>query len=402
MPYEQILEKIRSSAAISEDELQQRIQEKMDQLAGLISKEGAAHIIANELGIKLLEQQTGRLKIKNTLPGMRNVEVVAKVQERYEVREFQKDDRVGKVGSCLIEDDTQKIRLVFWGNMTDQLLRLEKGDIIKVQGGYVKDNNGRREIHLNEKSTITVNPTGEDVDIKEQMITRKSVSSLKEQDDNVELFGTIVQLYDIHFFELCPRCQKRVKQRIVNHHQNEQGETISEAIFACDYHGDITPQYSCVMNCYLDDGTGNVRLVFFQQQIQQLLQKTGAELMEYRQEQKKFEEAKQDLLGRIIKASGRANKNIMFDRMEFIVAHADRNPDPKKEIERLQHERKQLSVGEKTLEELQQDNSGLLSRNIVLTSNGRTQVNTENAPLNAIEEHLTRDNDENSDSKEEI
>ncbi len=58
VPYEDIVAKIRQDAGISESELNEKIEEKMSQLSGLVSKEGAAHIVANELGVKVTEQET--------------------------------------------------------------------------------------------------------------------------------------------------------------------------------------------------------------------------------------------------------------------------------------------------------------------------------------------------------
>ena len=55
MPYEVILERIKEKSELSEAEIIQKIDKKLDQLSGLISKEGAAHILANELGIKIFE-----------------------------------------------------------------------------------------------------------------------------------------------------------------------------------------------------------------------------------------------------------------------------------------------------------------------------------------------------------
>ncbi|MCX6706739.1 MAG: hypothetical protein NT001_01205, partial [Candidatus Woesearchaeota archaeon] len=106
VPYEIVREKIKDGAKISDSELDSRIKAKIDKLSGLISNEGAAHIIANELGIKLFEQASGRLKIKSILVGMRNVEIVGRVQQVFEVREFQTETRAGKVGSFVIGDET--------------------------------------------------------------------------------------------------------------------------------------------------------------------------------------------------------------------------------------------------------------------------------------------------------
>ena len=53
LPYEKLVEKIVENGNISENEVAEKIRKKMDSLSGLISKEGAAHILANELGVKL-------------------------------------------------------------------------------------------------------------------------------------------------------------------------------------------------------------------------------------------------------------------------------------------------------------------------------------------------------------
>ena len=93
MPLDDIITKIKEKSGISDSEIQEKINQKLEQLSGLISKEGAAHIIANELGVKLFEQTSGRLQIKNIREGMRSVEVVVKVQQVFEVREFNNNGR---------------------------------------------------------------------------------------------------------------------------------------------------------------------------------------------------------------------------------------------------------------------------------------------------------------------
>ena len=74
LSYEQILATLEQKAGLPKDEIEQRVKNKLTQLSGLISREGAAHIVANELGVKLLEPVSGKLQIKNILAGMRDVE----------------------------------------------------------------------------------------------------------------------------------------------------------------------------------------------------------------------------------------------------------------------------------------------------------------------------------------
>ena len=138
MPLSQIKEKIIKEGSLSEAELDTKIKEKMDKLSGLISEEGAAHIIANELGIKLFEV-SGKLQVQNILAGMSNVEVSGKVVKKYEVREFATEKRKGKVGSFLIADETGLIRVVLWNDQTDLFEKFNEGDVVRINNGPFRD-----------------------------------------------------------------------------------------------------------------------------------------------------------------------------------------------------------------------------------------------------------------------
>src|SRR3989338_7421691 len=106
LAYNDIISLLIEKTGLTKQVLEAKIQAKLDSLSVFISKEGAAHIIAHELGVKLFEQFTGQLKIKNILAGMRTVETLGKVLQVYEIREFKTDKREGKVGSFLLGDET--------------------------------------------------------------------------------------------------------------------------------------------------------------------------------------------------------------------------------------------------------------------------------------------------------
>ena len=321
IPLQQIIETIKKESGLSESDINNKINQKLNQLSGLISKEGAAHIIANELGIKLLEQAQGRLQIKNILAGMRSVETLGKVTQVFEIREFQTNNRSGKVGSIIIGDETGVIRIVMWGSQSDHINKIKQGDIIKIENAYCRENQGRKEIHMNDRSNIYINPEGETLgEIKTTetvSASRKKISELNEG-NNIELLGTIVQVFEPRFYEVCPECNKRAKQ--------------TDSGFECKEHGKIAPAYSAVLNLLLDDGTGNIRAVFFKNQADRLI---GKDMLEFKDEPSKFEKIKMDLLGKIIKIIGRAVKNDMFDRIEFIAQLVFPDPDPEEEMKVL-------------------------------------------------------------------
>jgi len=326
MPYNDILEKIQEKSGLSEQEINKRINKKLDQLSGLISKEGAAHILANELGIKLFDSLGGKLQIKNILSGMRSVEVVGKVTQVFELREFNSKGRSGKVASFIIGDETGTIRVVMWGDQADNIAKLKEGMIIRIANGYVRESQNRKEIHLNNMGKLIISPKGETIgEVKETSSgKRKKINQLNENDSNVEILGTIVQVFDPRFFEICPECGRRAK--------------LQEDGFVCETHGSITPNYSFVLNLFLDDGTDNIRVVCFRNQALKLLNKTQEQMLEYKDNSEKFEDMKTELLGNIVKIIGRTTKNEMFDRLEFISQLVFPNPDPDEEIKALNRE----------------------------------------------------------------
>jgi len=334
IPLPQIKERISQKTGLSEDDINQKIKAKLKQLPGLISEEGAAHIVANELGVKLFDIGE-KLQIKNILAGMRNVDVVGKVLQKYEVREFNKENTSGKVANILIGDETGIVRVVLWHKQADLMSQLKEGDVVKVKGGYVRENNGRKEVHLNELSKLIINPPGVDVEVKPytpQTFTRKQIAEIKEDDANIEILATIVQVFDINFFEVCPQCSKRVRLR-------DEG-------FVCPTHGKVTPDYNYVLNLYLDDGSDNIRVVLWRQQIEELLGMDRPQILAFKDDPSKFEPLKTELLGNIIKVSGRANKNQNFDRIELVANKVDKSPDPDEEIKKLKEEADKV-VGQK-------------------------------------------------------
>ncbi|MBN2368599.1 hypothetical protein JXC34_06265 [Candidatus Woesearchaeota archaeon] len=321
-----IISKIKEKTGISDTELNSKVRDKLDQLSGLISEEGALHIIANEMGVKIFEEVSGELKIKNVLSGMRSVDITGKVVKVYEVRTFEKEGRQGRVGNFLIGDETGVMRVVAWNDQASLLQKLKEGDIVKIEAGYTRENQGKTEVHLGQKTNVVLSPKNvEDIDVKPRTRMRKKIAELNENDQDVEVIGTIVQVFDPRFFEICPECGKRAKER--------------DGSYYCDQHDKVTPGYSYVANLFLDDGTENIRTVLWRTQLQRLFGMSNEEIVS--RKDGSFEDIKTELLGKIVKFVGRTSKNEMFERIEFIPQLVFTDPDPNEEISRLNEEIKE-------------------------------------------------------------
>jgi len=159
---------------------------------------------------------------------------------------------------------------------------------------------------------------------------------LQSNEDNVEILGTIVQVFEPRYYEVCGQCNKRLKVRDGN--------------FECENHGSVPPAYSYLVNFQVDDGTETIRVTCFKTQTQQLLSKTDQEIGALRNNPAELSSVRAGLIGQQIKMSGRVSKNEQFDRIEFVPNKVDINPKPGEEIERLNEELKKAQYEEETID----------------------------------------------------
>jgi OB-fold nucleic acid binding domain. len=142
--YTKLIERIAKAASLSVEEIDRKVEAKRAKLSGLISKEGAAQIIAAELGVNLEKE---KLKIGELNQGMKRVHVVGKVMQVFPVRSYNKNGREGKVASLLLADETSNIRVVFWDLNHIKLIEdgtIKVGQTLELSNGVVR--NG--ELHL--------------------------------------------------------------------------------------------------------------------------------------------------------------------------------------------------------------------------------------------------------------
>lgn len=275
----------------------------------MISKEGAAHIVANELGVNLFKDLDQRkIKIDKLSAGMRSVNVLGKVMKIYSIREYKKENREGKVANLLIGDETGIIRLVLWD--TNHIKEIEnnnlkENDIIKIKNGYTRENNGFKELHLGSQGNILINPEKETIsEVKERSdFVKKDIKNLRDGESNVTLLGTIVQIFEPRFYETCELCRKKVRL---------EGDK-----YICNEHGLVKGKSSPVLNIILDDGSDNIRIVAFREQVEQVLKLDENSILDFKIHPEKFDEFKMNLLGEQVMITGRVTRNEMFDRLEF-------------------------------------------------------------------------------------
>ena len=319
MDFETIVNEIRKKTNLTDEEINRKIIEKQQELSNLVSKEGAAYIIAKELGLDIFPKTKRRLEIKNVLPKLRNLNLTARVVKVFDTRGFKRKDKAGKVATVILGDSTGTIRMSLWDAQTEIAEKLKPEMPVEVFGAYTKENSiGGVEIRLGNKGGVKIL---EETDIPplEKIVGasgRKNIANLKEGEMN-EIRAALVQLFETNvFYEICPVCETRV---------TKDGDK-----FKCNEHGEVEPKKTIVLSGVIDDGTGNIRAVFFRDNALKLIGLTIDEAL--KRKDSFFENL--DVLGKEFIMFGKVRKNSAFNRLEF-VANDIREVDVEKEINEI-------------------------------------------------------------------
>jgi len=287
--YERILEKIARLSGIEKEEVLRKIDAKRAKLSGLISHEGAAQIVAAELGVSFDNE---KLKLNELLPGMRKINVVGKIINLFPVRAFktQKGDE-GKVLNMVLADDTSNTKVVLWDTNHITLFEnnvLGKDSVVEIFNASVRDG----EIHLGSFSDIKPSQEVFENIITERIVKKKKISEFKLS-DNVKVRAFIVQSFEPRFFEVNKETGKKITEE-------EKGRGIAF-------------EKRALINVVIDDGSETIRAVAFHEQLKEL------GLTDLEDENKRIIQ-KEELLGKEFVFSGNVRKNNYFNNEEFIIS----------------------------------------------------------------------------------
>jgi len=292
--YEKLIERITRTSGLEKNEIEKKVSAKQEKISGLISKEGAAQIVASELGISLDSEKS---KIDELAPGMKRVNVIGKVINLFPVRSFTREGEERKVANLQIADETANTKVVLWDTNHINLIETGKiidGSVIEILNASSRDN----EVHLGNFSELKLSKEVFETVQTEKSFKEKNIKDFKISDE-IKLRAFIVQAFEPRFFNVCSDCKKKV----VNEGEN----------FICQEHGKIVPEKRSLMNIVLDDGTESIRSVLFHEKLKDL---------GILDPEKFSEEEKQKLLGKEMVFSGVVRLNKFFNNPELTIDSA--------------------------------------------------------------------------------
>lgn len=346
---ERLLQTLIEKTGKSQEELQKLIAEKINELSGLISEEGAIYILANEMGVRIEIEKPKRelplTKIADIKEPKTPVSFTCKIIRIYDRVTFtSKTGTEGSVRSILVGDETGIIRIVFWNDKTQILDNLHEGDILNVINAYTRENlnTERIEVHYGQYSDIDVNPKGIEITLKEYSpqindFTEKKISETEEGERNIKIKGIITDFDIPRFYLGCPDCFKKVFQ--------------DEGTHKCAEHSVVEPMRVPIVNLIIDDSTASIPVVGFRDRAEQLTGINSQELIslsedieKYRNFSKKIIGSQAEIIGNIGQSNLTGEKQLLANQIiERILKTIDETETPKEETSTQQETEKETT-----------------------------------------------------------
>lgn len=300
--YQQLVERIARLSGLGLDEINRRVEAKQAKLSGLISAEGAAQVIAAELGISFEKQ---KFKIIDLLIGMKKVQVTGKVLQIYPIRKYVRGGHEGELATLRIADDTSNTRVVFWDTKHITMVKdgkIKEGSVLEIKDADVRGTT-IRELHLSSDASIEISSEEIKNVVTMESLPLKKLNELKSG-ERASVKAYVVQAFQPAFFSVCPECNMKIN------YENEKA--------VCPKHGTIMPKTRILISFIIDDGSDNMRAIAFNEAVTNLFKIQESE-MEKLRESVFWLEKKKQMLGSQLALSGRVRRNVAYERDEFVV-----------------------------------------------------------------------------------
>ena len=142
------------------------------------------------------------VRLSDLKENMRNISIIARITGTSSIREFErKDGSQSKVGSLLVMDNSGPGKITLWNDMTDYIKKVDIGDVIRIEGAYVRLGlRGEPEVHVGGNTTIEINPDMLKDAIPELELEFNDLASLEANDRDVNVKALVMRVQEVRTF----------------------------------------------------------------------------------------------------------------------------------------------------------------------------------------------------------
>jgi len=187
---ENIIKDIVTKSGKTEKEIKTLIDAKIKKFSGLLTDQGAAFMVAKELGLK---QEAGvESNISELEDGMKGIELSGEIKTIFPTKEFERNGKKGKLKSLILGDETGEVRLTLWNDQIDKY-DLSVGSKIKINNGIVSAYNEKKQVGLGFNGEIEI--------VEKKEIEFEKLNNLKAGMNSVNVVGRLLRKYPCKEFD---------------------------------------------------------------------------------------------------------------------------------------------------------------------------------------------------------
>jgi ssDNA-binding replication factor A large subunit len=182
---------------ITEQQLEQLLQEERTKCGGLLGDETLLRLIAAKLGMQIQQKSyhnSGIISTGRLIPGLNDVTVAGRLIGVFPVKTFQGEEKLGKFATLMLTDDEGILRVMLWDERVELV---EKGELkanqaVRLLHGYTKqDRTGKVELHLGRKSQIEIEPPEKTIESPSIEKFTTKICTLNATSGNVHICGVV-------------------------------------------------------------------------------------------------------------------------------------------------------------------------------------------------------------------
>ena len=206
MATEKVVERILAQRPdITRDQLEDMINKKRETSGDLLSVEGAAHLVAQDLLVATGEKKTKGLQISDLIPQIGDATLATRVIGVWPKQNFKrKDESEGTFVRLLLGDNTGTISCLVWNSEVVKTFQEKdfEGKIAAVSHGYTRQGLSEKvELHIGNRGSISLLADEEATDIPSIDSFVNPLNKISDELDTVSIQGTIKTTPIVSSFE---------------------------------------------------------------------------------------------------------------------------------------------------------------------------------------------------------
>jgi len=179
---------------LTRSDIEEKIKQKKEKIgAGYLTDQGALFLIASDLGVSLSEPLKVEMGLKDLYVGAKEISLETRVLNFSPAKQYsRKDGTPFFLRTMTVYDGNATASVKLWDEKANLpgIEDLKPGDLIKIIKAYVKsDLNGSPTINIGSGSNIETVDIDSDIPAIDSIT--KDVSSIKENENNLVVSGTI-------------------------------------------------------------------------------------------------------------------------------------------------------------------------------------------------------------------